>query len=138
MSNPTTTIGLQISKSPKLAYATLVRLFEQYRDLRGVANAEQVPDSTVRRWIEQLKAAGFKDPRIKAVGVKAPREGARSSLVTRAVEAPKTVRRELAAALKPRAGEGARQARVRVAKFYGVSEITIRRVADRVDLRKAG
>ncbi len=134
---PTTTIGQLIAKDPKRAHAALVRLFEKHGDRRSVARSEDVPDSTVRRWIAQLIDAGLKDPRTKAKGVRAPREGARSPLLVRASERPREVRTELAAVLAPREGEGARQARVRAAEFYGVSEITIRRVAERVGLRKS-
>jgi hypothetical protein len=139
--NLQTKIGRLVHEDPKSARSILVTLFLRDGDLKKVAKSQGVHWTTVIRWINAIKAAGLQDPRVMRSGrtlegVKGPRLQ-KSTLAARAVQAPARLRRELGPMLRPRDGEGARQARVRVGKHYGVNEITIRRVAEKLGLRDA-
>lgn len=131
-----TRIGALIAKDPERAHLMLVALFKRHLTRRAVAEAEEVPDRTVDRWIKKLVNAGYADPRTAAPaksGVRQPTPR-RSDLVAEAARRPAVVRERLRAQLHPRPGESASQARQRVASSLGLSEITVRRVAVRVGL----
>jgi len=134
-----TRIGALLADDPTKARAELVTLFVEHGTLARVAEHEDVPTSSVKRWISQLKEKGLKDPRLDARGkaldgVRRPKVQ-RSSLAFDAQKRPGKVREELRRDLRPRHNEGAKQARVRAAVKHGVNEITIRRVADSLGLR---
>jgi hypothetical protein len=139
MAKPThvqTRIGALVASNPERAHLMLVALFKRHITRRAVAEAEDVPDRTVDRWIKKLAAAGYADPRTtepaKSSGVRQPTP--RTDLVAEAARRPAVVRERLRTALRPRHGESASQARQRVADGLGLSEITVRRVAARVGL----
>jgi len=66
MYNPTP-IGVAVHREPRAAHARLVKLFKQYDgSRRRVARRLGVNESTLHRWIEKLRRAGFGDPRLAA------------------------------------------------------------------------
>lgn len=129
--SPSTRIGAVIARDPKRAHAMLAELFAKLRTREAVAEHEGTDRRRVARWIERLKAQGYPDPREQ---VAPPRDTRPSSLSVEAERAPSRTRTMLRGLLRPRAGESEGQARARAATELGVSEITVRRVAERVGL----
>lgn len=64
--NPTP-VGVAVHQEPGRAHEMLVELFKRCAgSRRRVAEQLGVDESTLHRWIQKLRAAGFEDPRAAA------------------------------------------------------------------------
>lgn len=134
----TTEFGRLLASSPKKAQARLVALFRKHRTVAQVAAviepAGPVGAQTVWGWLAELKEAGLPDPREGLPG--APSREPKHAITAQAESDPGAARAALRQAFRQGAvaGESTRAARLRAAKNLGVSEITVRRLSDRLGL----